>query len=104
MPTYEYECRKCGHKFEKFQSMSAEPVKTCPQCRARKVARLLSGGAGIIFKGSGFYQTDYKKTSAPASEKSGEKTAEKGSEAPKPAESKSEGAKKDGGKAEKKTK
>jgi putative FmdB family regulatory protein len=62
MPTYEYECRKCGHRFEKFQSITAPPVKTCPQCRG-KVARLLSGGAGIIFKGSGFYQTDYKKTS-----------------------------------------
>ena len=61
MPTYEYECRKCGHRFETFQSITAPPVKTCPQCRG-KVARLLSGGAGIIFKGSGFYQTDYKKT------------------------------------------
>ena len=61
MPTYEYECRKCGHLFEKFQSITAEPVKTCPKCKG-KVARLLSGGAGIIFKGSGFYQTDYKKT------------------------------------------
>ena len=70
MPTYEYECRKCGHRFEQFQSITAPPVKTCPKCRG-KVARLLSGGAGIIFKGSGFYQTDYKKTSraAPAAEK-----------------------------------
>ena len=62
MPTYEYECRKCGHTFEQFQSISAAPVKTCPKCKG-KVARLVSGGAGIIFKGSGFYQTDYKKTS-----------------------------------------
>ena len=62
MPTYDYECRKCGHRFEKFQPITAPPVKTCPKCRGR-VARLLSGGAGIIFKGSGFYQTDYKKTS-----------------------------------------
>ena len=61
MPTYEYECRKCGHRFERFQSITAAPVKTCPECRG-KVVRLLSGGAGIIFKGSGFYQTDYKKT------------------------------------------
>ena len=51
MPTYEYECRKCGHTFERFQSITAPPVKTCPKCKG-KVARLLSGGAGIIFKGS----------------------------------------------------
>ena len=77
MPTYEYECRKCGHRFEKFQSITAPPVKTCPQCRG-KVARLLSGGAGIIFKGSGFYQTDYKKTShaSHAHPKGGDKPAD----------------------------
>ena len=68
MPTYEYECRKCGHQFEKFQSITAAPVKTCPKCRG-KVARMLTTGAGIIFKGSGFYQTDYKKSAAPAVEK-----------------------------------
>ena len=78
MPTYEYECRKCGHRFEKFQAITAEPVKTCPKCRG-KVARLLSGGAGIIFKGSGFYQTDYKKTGN-ASHKAG-KSVEKQAEA-----------------------
>ena len=72
MPTYEYECRKCGHRFEKFQPITASPQKTCPKCKGR-VARLLSGGAGIIFKGSGFYQTDYKKTSAPGIDKSGER-------------------------------
>ena len=60
MPTYDYECRKCGHRFEKFQPITAPPVKTCPQCRG-KVARLLSGGAGIIFKGS----AAEKKTEAP---------------------------------------
>lgn len=76
MPTYDYECRKCGHRFEKFQPITAPPVKTCPKCRG-KVARLLSGGAGIIFKGSGFYQTDYKKTSnaSHAHAKSGDQKA-----------------------------
>ena len=59
MPTYEYECTKCGHCFEKFQSMKDEPLKRCPKCRC-KVRRLLGRGAGIIFKGSGFYQTDYR--------------------------------------------
>jgi len=61
MPTYEYVCEECGHRFEKFQSMTEEPVKTCPECGGR-VRRLLSGGGGIIFKGSGFYATDYKKS------------------------------------------
>jgi putative FmdB family regulatory protein len=77
MPTYDYECRKCGHRFERFQSIMAAPVKTCPECKGR-VARVLSGGAGIIFKGSGFYQTDYKKSAAPATEKSAPKKAEGG--------------------------
>ena len=60
MPTYEYECGKCGHKFEAFQSMTAEPLKKCPKCKG-KVKRLIGTGAGLIFKGSGFYATDYKK-------------------------------------------
>ncbi len=59
MPTYEYECTKCEYRFEKFQSMKDEPVKRCPKCRC-KVRRVLGTGAGIIFKGSGFYQTDYR--------------------------------------------
>jgi putative FmdB family regulatory protein len=63
MPTYEYECTKCGHTFEAFQSMKDEPLSSCPKCRGR-VRRLIQGGIGIIFKGSGFYTTDYKKSSA----------------------------------------
>ncbi|HAS83428.1 MAG TPA: FmdB family transcriptional regulator [Verrucomicrobia bacterium] len=59
MPTYEYECTKCNHRFERFQSMKDEHVKRCPECRC-KVQRLIGTGAGIIFKGSGFYQTDYR--------------------------------------------
>lgn len=59
MPTYEYECTKCGHRFDAFQQMSEEPLKRCPECRG-KVERLISGGAGVIFKGSGFYTTDYR--------------------------------------------
>ena len=57
MPTYEYECTKCRHNFEVFQAMSDEPVKKCPKC-GKQVRRLILGGAGVIFKGSGFYVTD----------------------------------------------
>jgi putative FmdB family regulatory protein len=64
MPTYEYECDKCKHKFEAFQSMSAKYLKKCPECGG-KVQRLIGSGGGIIFKGSGFYQNDYKKSSKP---------------------------------------
>ena len=61
MPTYEYECKKCGH-FEVFQSIKDERLKKCPTCKGA-VKRLLGSGAGIIFKGSGFYQTDYRSSS-----------------------------------------
>ena len=60
MPTYEYQCQKCKKKFERLQSMTAPPVKKCEFCKG-KVVRLISAGAGLIFKGSGFYITDYKK-------------------------------------------
>jgi putative FmdB family regulatory protein len=60
MPTYEYKCSACGHAFERFHSMSAAPVKKCPECGKSKVKRLLGTGAGLIFKGSGFYITDYR--------------------------------------------
>lgn len=61
MPTYEYECASCGKNFELFQSMSEEPVKTCPEC-GKGVRRVIGGGTGIIFKGSGFYVNDSKKS------------------------------------------
>ena len=61
MPTYEYECPKCGKTFEVFQSMKDEPLKTCPDKKCKgKVKRLIGTGAGLIFKGSGFYITDYR--------------------------------------------
>lgn len=74
MPTYEYACSKCGHTFEAFQSMKAEPLKKCPKCQKNSLKRLVGAGAGLIFKGSGFYITDYKKSggSATASSSSSE--------------------------------
>lgn len=60
MPTYEYKCDACGYAFERFHSMSAEPIKRCPECGKAKVKRLIGTGAGLIFKGSGFYITDYR--------------------------------------------
>jgi putative FmdB family regulatory protein len=63
MPTYEYACDHCGHEFEQFQSISARPLKKCPACGRNSLQRLIGAGAGVIFKGSGFYQTDYRSES-----------------------------------------
>src|SRR5947207_943162 len=63
MPTYDYVCDACKHEFEEFQSMSEEPLKKCPQCKKKKLRRLIGTGAAILFKGSGFYQTDYRSES-----------------------------------------
>ncbi len=60
MPTYEYLCDSCRHGFERFQPITAKPVRVCPECGRSKVRRIISGGAGLIFKGSGFYITDYR--------------------------------------------
>jgi putative FmdB family regulatory protein len=60
MPTYEYECTHCGHGFEAFQKMTDKPLDKCPKC-GYKIKRLIGGGSGIIFKGPGFYATDYRK-------------------------------------------
>ena len=61
MPTYEYQCRSCAHRFEASQRITASPLTRCPQC-GKKVDRLISAGAGFLFKGSGFYTTDYRST------------------------------------------
>jgi putative FmdB family regulatory protein len=70
MPTYEYECSHCGHRFEAFQKITDKPLTDCPKCN-KKVKRLISSGAGIIFKGSGFYATDYRKKTKSDSAKPG---------------------------------
>ncbi len=60
MPTYDYECEACGHRLELFQSITAKPKRTCPECGKRRLRRLIGGGAAILFKGEGFYETDYR--------------------------------------------
>ena len=94
MPTYEYLCDNCGHGFEKFQSIKANPLKKCPSCSKLKLNRLLGTGGGIIFKGSGFYQTDYrsesyKKAQTGADSESKAKTDTTDKKDTKPAETKS---------------
>ncbi|MDR2786071.1 MAG: zinc ribbon domain-containing protein [Treponema sp.] len=80
MPTYEYECKDCGHTFEVFQSMSDAPLKICPEC-GKEVRRLINGGSGVIFKGSGFYVTDKKGGGASAETKGGETKSAAGNSA-----------------------
>ena len=63
MPTYEYICDSCKNEFEKFQSIVAKPLRKCPQCGRSSIRRVIRGGVGVIFKGSGFYQTDHRSKS-----------------------------------------
>ena len=66
MPTYDYKCPDCGHEFEEFQTMTAKPIRKCPKCGKRRVKRLIGTGLQPIFKGSGFYETDYVKKTRPS--------------------------------------
>jgi putative FmdB family regulatory protein len=83
MPTYDYKCDACGHQWELFHSMSAKPKRKCPDCGKLKAKRMISAGAGVIFKGGGFYQTDYRsdsyKKDAAADKKSQETKSESSS-------------------------
>src|SRR5215468_4615468 len=74
MPTYDYECSACKHRFEELQSFSEPPLTKCPKCKKKKLARLFGGGGAIIFKGGGFYETDYRRA--------GEKKSDAGETAP----------------------
>lgn len=86
MPTYEYVCNACGHEFEEFQSITAKPLRKCPECGKLKLQRLIGTGAGVIFKGSGFYETDYrsdgydkaKKAESEAAKPKDDKASDKG--------------------------
>ena len=95
MPTYEYECSKCGHEFELFQRMTENPKRKCPKCGRMALQRLIGAGAAVIFKGSGFYETDYKRSGdykKRKSEESGSSTkgSDKGSDEKSSTDTKSE--------------
>jgi putative FmdB family regulatory protein len=80
MPTYDYVCEACEHKFELFQSIKADAIKQCPECGKKKLRRLIGPGAAIVFKGSGFYTTDYRSESykkAAAADKPSDKPSDK---------------------------
>ena len=76
MPTYEYRCTACNHEWDEFQSIKADPTKKCPECGKSKAQRMMSAGGGIIFKGSGFYQTDYRSESYKKGASADKKTSE----------------------------
>ncbi len=76
MPTYEYVCQECEHRFERFQSIMARPIRKCPNCGKASARRLVGAGAGIIFKGAGFYQTDYRSESYKKAQESEKKAPE----------------------------
>jgi putative FmdB family regulatory protein len=80
MPTYEYKCESCGYEFEQFQSITAKPIRKCPKCSKTSVRRLIGVGAGIIFKGSGFYATDYRSESYKKAAESEKGTTSKNTE------------------------
>jgi putative FmdB family regulatory protein len=92
MPTYEYICEECGYEFEQFQSITARPLRVCPRCKKRELKRLIGTGSGVIFKGSGFYQTDYRSKSYKEAAKKEKGTADTG-DTKKKAETKTEDSK-----------
>jgi len=92
MPTYEYKCEECGYEFEQFQSITSQPLRKCPKCGKRELKRLIGAGSGIIFKGSGFYQTDYRSESYKEAEKKEKGTADT-SDTKKKADTKTEDSK-----------
>jgi putative FmdB family regulatory protein len=85
MPTYEYECEGCGHRFDEFQSFKDEPLKKCPACGKETLRRLFGTGAAILFKGSGFYETDYRSESYKKAAKADQDSSSAASSKPAPA-------------------
>jgi putative FmdB family regulatory protein len=74
MPTYDYECAACGHAFDELQSFSDPPLTKCPKCKKKKLNRLFGGGGAILFKGTGFYETDYRRAGQSNGDGKGEKS------------------------------
>ena len=98
MPTYDYECDACGHEMELFQSITEDPVKKCPDCKKNRLRRLFGTGAAIIFKGSGFYETDYRSESykkGAAADKKASESSSSSSDSGSKSESKSSSKKSD---------
>jgi putative FmdB family regulatory protein len=90
MPTYDYRCKSCEHEWELFQSIKADPIKKCPSCGKQKAERVIGAGAGIIFKGSGFYETDYRSDSYKKAAEADKKSQQPASESKPTSEKKSE--------------
>ena len=103
MPTYDYICESCGCGFEKFQSITTKSLRTCPKCGKRKLKRLIGAGAGVIFKGTGFYQTDYRSEGYKKAKEGEKKTTDKCTEK-KETETKTTETKTNDSKPEKKSK
>ncbi len=90
MPTYDYLCDGCGHEFELFQSITAKVRRKCPECKKQKLRRLFGTGAAIVFKGSGFYQTDYRSDSYRKAAEADKKSSQESSSDKKSSENKSD--------------
>ncbi len=95
MPTYDYVCQSCGHGFEQMQMITAKPLRKCPKCGKSKLKRLIGAGSGLIFKGSGFYATDYRSEGYKTARESEKKSATPKEPAKKEPETKAKPAKKD---------
>ena len=80
MPTYDYQCQSCDHEWELFQAITAKPVRKCPECGKLQLRRLFGTGAAVVFKGSGFYETDYRSESYRKGAEKDKKAKEKGKE------------------------
>ena len=91
MPTYDYECNDCGHAFELFQGMNDKPKKKCPECKKMKLQRLIGTGGAILFKGSGFYTTDYRSDSYKAGASADKKSSSDAASSDKSASCKTSG-------------